>query len=284
MAPEVHSAQLGPSCLNPFTVHPVEIAGQMALLDLVTQGRAYLGIARGAWLESLGLNPPRAIGGIREAIQIVQQLLSGERRGFKGKVFHLDEAYRLSYQVRRPYIPVMVGTWGPKLAAVAGELADEVKVSPCAHPTAATQLRPAIGVGAQQVGRSPDSVRLVLGGMCVIDEDRARARRLARREVSRYLPVVAPLDPTFDMDPEWHGRLQAASRRGDWDTAEGLVSEEILDRFAYSGDAEDLIRLIARARAAGIDRIDLGTPHGLDEAAGIRMLGERVLPVFTSRG
>src|SRR5207302_9586617 len=43
------SIRLGPACLNPFTLHPVEIAGQVAALDLASSGRAYLGLARGAW-------------------------------------------------------------------------------------------------------------------------------------------------------------------------------------------------------------------------------------------
>ena len=40
--------RIGPSCLNPFTLHPVEIAGQVAMLDAASDGRAFLGLARGA--------------------------------------------------------------------------------------------------------------------------------------------------------------------------------------------------------------------------------------------
>ena len=39
--------------LNPYTLHPMEIAGQIAVLDLATHGRAYLGLARGSWLDQL---------------------------------------------------------------------------------------------------------------------------------------------------------------------------------------------------------------------------------------
>jgi 5,10-methylenetetrahydromethanopterin reductase len=280
MASEVTRAQLGPACLNPFTLHPVEIAGQMALLDHLTQGRAYLGIARGAWLDSLGLEPARPITALREAIQIVKQLLAGERKAFNGKHFRLQPAHHLPYAPYRSRIPVMIGTWGPKLAAVAGEWADEVKVSPIAHPPAARPLRDAIAVGEQKAGREPGRVKLVLGGMCVVDEDRERARDLARREVARYLPIVAPLDPTFQVDAHWHARLSQASQRADWETAAALISDEILDRFAYAGDPHDLIVLLERARAGGIHRVDLGTPHGLEPAVGIRLLGERVLPHF----
>src|SRR5207248_9137275 len=46
MAPHIHRAMLGPAALNPYTLHPVEIAGQIAFLDQLTNGRAYRGPAR----------------------------------------------------------------------------------------------------------------------------------------------------------------------------------------------------------------------------------------------
>ena len=48
--------RVGPSALNPFTTHPVEIAGQVAALDAESGGRAFLGLAAGAWLDRLGLD------------------------------------------------------------------------------------------------------------------------------------------------------------------------------------------------------------------------------------
>jgi 5,10-methylenetetrahydromethanopterin reductase len=51
--------RLGPAALNPYTLHPFEIANQIAALDLVSRGRAYAGIVQGAWLEQLGLHEPR---------------------------------------------------------------------------------------------------------------------------------------------------------------------------------------------------------------------------------
>jgi 5,10-methylenetetrahydromethanopterin reductase len=48
MARVTERIRLGPAALNPFTLHPYEIAGQIALLDAVSDGRAYLGLAKGA--------------------------------------------------------------------------------------------------------------------------------------------------------------------------------------------------------------------------------------------
>src|SRR6476469_6973004 len=66
--------RLGPACFNPYTLHPVEIAGQIATLDAASGGRAYLGLARGAWLESLGIADPAPLTTMRETVAIVRQL------------------------------------------------------------------------------------------------------------------------------------------------------------------------------------------------------------------
>src|SRR5436309_1728548 len=42
IAQSTHRVRVGPACLNPYTTHPVEIAGQIAALDFVSTGRAYL--------------------------------------------------------------------------------------------------------------------------------------------------------------------------------------------------------------------------------------------------
>ena len=50
--------RLGPAALNVQTLQPVELAGQAAALDLASNGRAYLGLVAGAWLDRLGLDEP----------------------------------------------------------------------------------------------------------------------------------------------------------------------------------------------------------------------------------
>jgi len=118
--------RVGPSALNPFTTHPVEIAGQVAALDAESGGRAFLGLAAGAWLDRLGLDTARSLTAIRETWEIVGLLLAGDESGFDGELFHLDAENRLAYEPVRPSVPLLVGTWSPRLTAFAAEEADEL--------------------------------------------------------------------------------------------------------------------------------------------------------------
>ena len=81
--------RLGPAALNPFTLHPYEIAGQIAFLDAVSNGRAYLGIAKGAWLDQVGIEEERPLAALREAVAVIRALLAGDDSGFRGGHFML---------------------------------------------------------------------------------------------------------------------------------------------------------------------------------------------------
>ena len=215
MAPHLRTAQLGPAALNPYTVHPVEIAGQIAVLDLATQGRAYLGLARGSWLDHLGIVQGHPIQTLRECVLLIRHVLGNKAGGFVGQVFNLSPGHALQYAVARESVPITIGTWGPRMARLAGELADEVKIGGSANPSMAAYLREFIAAGEVAAGRPAGSVGVCLGAVTVVDADRARARAAARREVAMYVPVVAPLDPTL-RDAEWLGRIAVLAARGDF--------------------------------------------------------------------
>src|SRR5207245_490843 len=65
IAAATERVRLGPAALNPLTLHPVELAGQAAALDLASDGRAYLGLVAGAWLDRLGLDESRPVERMR---------------------------------------------------------------------------------------------------------------------------------------------------------------------------------------------------------------------------
>jgi 5,10-methylenetetrahydromethanopterin reductase len=240
--------RVGAACVNPFTIHPVEIAGQVASLDAASAGRAYLGLAAGAWLDRLALDTRRSLTAIREAWAIVSALLAGDDTGFAGELFTLAPGNQLAYEPERRSVPLLVGTWSPRLTAFAAEEADELKIGGCANPDMVRLVRERLG--------SSDT-RLVVGAVTVVDEDDAKAREHARREVELYLPVVGQLDPT--------------------------VSKPELDQFAFAGDPSRIAEHAEALFEAGADRIEFGTPHGVDERRGVELLGERVLPALAQR-
>ena len=125
MAPHIQRARLGPAAVSVSRMPPIDMAADTALLAQVAPGGAYLGIARGAWLEDHGIREvERPIQAIREAVEIVQYMLSGDTGGYVGEVYRLASHVRAPYPLPDAPVPIMIGTWGPKLCAVAGEIED----------------------------------------------------------------------------------------------------------------------------------------------------------------
>jgi 5,10-methylenetetrahydromethanopterin reductase len=250
VAAATERVRLGPAALNPFTLHPVEIAGQIAALDLASDGRAYLGLVRGAWLEELGLDRRKPLTALREAVEIVRRLLAGDRSGLEGERFRLAPGAGLHYEPRRASVPLLIGTWRPRTAAFAGEVADEVKIGGCANPDMVRLMRQWIG---------NDDVGIVVGAVTVVDEDGDAARRRAHEEAALYLDVVGELDPTLELEPG---------------------EPPPLDRFTFAGTPEEVAEHARRLFDAGATRVEFGTPQGLTTAGGVELLAGRVLPLL----
>src|SRR5690606_22565333 len=104
------------------------------------------------------------------------------------------------------------------------------------------------------------------------------ARRLARTEVAMYLAVLADLDPTVELPEELTSGIRERVAAHDHEGAGRLIPDEILDRFAFSGSPEQIAAQACELFEAGLDRVEFGTPHGIDPLHGVELLGTKVVP------
>ncbi|MEV4548338.1 LLM class flavin-dependent oxidoreductase [Nonomuraea wenchangensis] len=272
--------RLGPACLNPYSMAPYEIAGQLAALDLASDGRAYLGLARGTWLGEVGIAQPRPLTALAECAEVVRRLLAGDTSGFAGELFSLAPGTALRYPVRRARPPLLIGAWGARGAALAGRVADEIKVGGSANPAMVPVVRERLRPGAEEAGRSVDDVGIVLGAVTVVAADGAAARARARREVAMYLAVVAELDPTAEVPADLLARVKAEVAAGRDDAAGRLIPDDLLDLFAFSGTPEQVAAQARRLIDAGVRRVEFGTPHGLTDDDGVLLIATEVAPML----
>lgn len=270
MARATKRVRLGPAAVNPFTCHPVHLAANLALLDEASDGRAYLGLARGAWLDTLEIDPQNAIQALREALMVIRTLLSGDRSGVRGEVFSLAPGYGLRWELPEGEIPFLLGTWGERTLAACRQLVAEVKVGGTANPAVAEEMVARCGPGGPDV---------VVGAVTVVDEDEARARAAARREVALYLPVVAALDPGLELEPDSIEALREPDKL-DADELERLIPDAVLDKVAFAGTPLQVTEQAERLFHAGVQRVEFGTPHGIREHGGLELLGKAVLPAL----
>jgi len=284
IATQTSRIRLGPAVANPYLTHPALIAGNLAVLDEACAGRAFLGLGRGAFLEYVDIIPASPITALRETIDIVRRLLAGERSPYHGQLFRVTEAAFFRWQPVRSQVPILVGAWGEKMCELAGELADEVKAAPVWNAGYVRQIHSHIAAGASKAGRDATQVKLVVGPITSIAEDRAEARAYAARSLAVYLPYLSPMTEAVGISEDEIARVREASSRGDYARAANFVSEASLNSFALWGTPPDCIEQIEQMAAqAPVARIEFGTPHGPNEPEAIRLLGEQVLPHFSGR-
>jgi F420-dependent oxidoreductase-like protein len=100
--------------------YPGILAKQVTTLDVLSGGRAWLGIGAG-WNEQeskgLGLRfPPMSerFEQLEEAIQICLQMWAGDETPFDGTRFHLERPLNSPQALTRPHPPIMIGGGGEK--------------------------------------------------------------------------------------------------------------------------------------------------------------------------
>lgn len=135
--------QLGPLVLNATARHPARIALAAASLQEHSGGRLLLGIGAGGgndrYGEELGMvGLPRRPAAERrdqteEAVRTIRALWSGTKN-LAGEFHRLTDATGFLRPNPRP--PIVVGVTGPKMAAVAGRVADAVNVHAWEDPRA----------------------------------------------------------------------------------------------------------------------------------------------------
>ena len=266
------TARVGPACIAVPRYSTLEsVVAEVASLAQGRPGGVFLGLAAGAWLDRLGLTSA-AVSQVREALEVCRYLLDGRDGGFEGRYYTVRAGWRPSYALPVGRVPLMLGAWGERMLTLGGELADEVKIG----GTASADMVP---LARQRIGN--ERVGIVLGAVTVVDEDGATARQAARRRAVTYIPVIGQGDPIArERFGEELRRISEAMSRGDIEAAEAALPDELLRRFAFAGTPDEIIRQAEGVFEAGASRIDFGSPHGLDEAAGIRLLAEKVMPYF----
>lgn len=284
MAEATNRIQLGVGCFTPWTLHPVEIAGQLAYLDQLSGGRAFMGIVRGAWLDQLEIDTRRSLAAVKDTVTIVRRLLAGSEEGHSGPVYSVAPGTRPFYPVLRPHIPLMVGTWSPRLCEYAGTHADQVQVGGCANAAMVPVVQDLIAVGERAAGRAPGTVDVVLTAVTVVDEDGQAARARARTEVALPFQVIAGLDRTLDVDPDLLARMDLLLRTHRYEEAGRLIPDDLLDKFTFAGTPDEVAEHAAAVYDSGARRIEFDSPFGLSASSGVDLLGTRVLPALRSAG
>ena len=170
MAASTQHARLGTMVTGVIYRHPGLLVKTVSTLDVLSGGRAYLGIGA-AWneREALGLGVPfpplkERFERLEEALQIARQMWSGKVAPYEGKHYHLLETLSSPQPLSKPHPPILIGGMGEKKTLrLVAKYADACNL----FMTDLDTLRRKIDILKQrceEVGRNPAEIELTTLG------------------------------------------------------------------------------------------------------------------------
>ncbi len=262
---------LGIGIMNPYTVHPAELAMVAGTLSEMSGGRFALGLGAGAegFLRTAGIPRSRPLGMTREALLAVTSLLRGDTPPPGGP----DTTLRWTGEPRLwrvpPRVPVYLAATGPRMRALAGELADGVlalALPPETYPDIVRQ----VGAGTSAAGRDgePDIP------LCVwvsVDRDHSRAREALAPKLALYGREMSPdLLDRVGLKPDDFAPVERAWREGRRELGDLLTPA--MEALAVVGEPARVADRCSELLARGVSHLSFGPPFGTDPVAGVGLL------------
>lgn len=161
--------------------NPALLAKTVTTLDVVSGGRAVLGIGAG-WFElehtgygfEFGTFTDR-FQRLEEALRIIQPMLRGQRPTFDGQWYRTREA--INEPRIRDDLPIMLGGGGEtKTFAMAARYADHLNI--LCNASELPRKVEALHRRCEEIGRDPKTLETSFLAFVIIDEDGDRAREL----------------------------------------------------------------------------------------------------------
>jgi len=266
---------LGTGITSPYLRHPTMLATTFATIDEISGGRAICGLGSGSrdQLAELGIASRSPLGAMRESAAILRSMLAGERIDLDGGTFTAHVS-RLAFRPARPAIPIVVAAMGPKMCALAGEIADGVFLQYGSEESLRTACA-SVKDGIALRDRPVDRYRFSVATMMSVDRDRATAIDRIRSTVGRLLtePGAEAFLTANGLDPSAAERIRDGFRDGGSRGMAAAVTDEVATTLAAAGTVEDCCEALGRAVDAGGNDI-IVTLRGDQAELGLRVLEE----------
>jgi 5,10-methylenetetrahydromethanopterin reductase len=225
-----------PTAVSPYLWHPSPTA--MALATLTEVGSAPIGIAVGVgnplFLAESGKSLDKPIRAVREFIECLRALWSGEAAHYQGEMFTLAGA-RLGFRPPQP-LTIYIAAMGEQMLALAARIADGVVLSAGLSAQYCKTSLQKLDADARKAGRDPAALRHASYLYLAVSEDGKKAFDIVRPKLAfllRNKALRANLEITgVPVDQE---RIMAAISRRDLDEATRLVSDDAVEAFSICG-------------------------------------------------
>lgn len=260
---------------------PLVMAQTAAALDELTGGRLLLapGSCTSTHAKRHGLEPADPGVALREWVESMRAILTGERVSYSGQVVHFDDV-QLGFKPARDRIPMFIPATSRKGLRIAGQIGDGVMLNAVCSPEYSANALKIVREAAEEAGRDWDSFAVYQLVNCSVEDDEQTALDAIRWEVASKLdPIQLPFiarpkmrvgEPYFH--PEDFPKFEEAWNRGGKEALIAAVPDSYIRGMTASGTPDQVKAKVQQFRDVGV-QVPILRPAAAHQA-------ERLLDLF----
>ncbi len=248
--------------------HPVRVAEDFAIIDLLSDGRVDLGVGRGYQpheFHGYGVDQTRSRDMFRESVEIIQRAWTEERFSYEGEFYKLHDLSVRPKPLQKPHPPIWMASLSPETFQLCGRYGFNLMCAPVfgfdmnRGAAQVEEYREAL----RQHGRDPADFEIAALTMTYVGEtsqdalaDFAEPVMWYYRTFAKYIAPPKGQDavPTYEMYTRARDFLESAS----WDAvvAGGAVvcgsPDEVVDRIGRITELCGITHYLAWTRIGGL--------------------------------
>ena len=298
LAVQTKRIKLATGVSDTFRHHPASLAQMAATCDVLSDGRAILGIGIGEAMNLVPFGIPfdKPVGRTIEAIQIIRRLFTEDFVDFKGKYYELKKAFLrprpvvpLSETKYRSTVPIFIAASSPRTMKVTAQYGDgwlPANLTPEEYKENLKKIRD----NAKMFQRDPSSIEPAHFMYVVVADDVETARKaimptgkMMLLSRPRIMEKLGFQPPTFDFEMTF--KLIFPRDGESWLAESRKIPDEVVEKAPFLWGVPDvIIDKIDRFVEAGCSNfvVNFQVPRRTLKTT-CQLFAEKVMPYFKKK-
>ena len=285
VARETRRARIGTAVVIAPFAHPVRIAEEFAMVDILSDGRLDFGLGRGYQpkeFAGLGVSMERTRERFDESLEVIRRAWTEERVTFEGEFYRLRDLAVHPKPLQRPHPPLWTAAVSPDTYALAASRGLKILTSPSFTPFDILRKNyDGYRAAWRQAHGSDEGAEICLNKIIHVADSSRQAREDLREPIRWFFRTQADLIAEPEGVPPDQYRFYRKVR----ENLLSLSDETALERAAIVGDPEEVAdKLREHHEALGVTYFmgafsRGGVPHDRVRRS-LTLFGEKVMPRF----
>jgi natural product biosynthesis luciferase-like monooxygenase protein len=283
IARETQRVRLGTSVVIAPFLHPLRIAEEWAMVDILSGGRVEFGLGRGYQpkeFAGLGLTMEHTRERFDESLEVIRRAWTEERVDFRGAFYQVPGVTVFPKPVQQPHPPLWTAAVSPDTYRLAAQRKLKILTAPSFTPWEILKRNyDAYHAEWQRAHGTAAGAEIALSKIIYVADSSRQAREDLREPIRWFFETQAGLIADAEGVPPEQYRFYRRVR----ENLLAMTDKQALDQAAIVGDPEEVTdKLRAHQEALGISYFMGAFSRGMADESKVlrsmRLFGEKVLP------